>query len=308
MDKKVKKIIAEELVKVAKDLVAFNFTLPKTAGRIIDKRTREFVAKELMALEIDLKEAIKGNKQSLEYYKRHVKLLQQGKPVPEEDKHLSLEKAKNRIKMLTELIAELERDVKEQSKVKTSGCEKLPEGGMRDNCEKKVEEGKKKESKTIVAGHHKEGNKWYVDTSFINTIQRVYPNSSLEHMGFGEFYLETPDGNLEFDRMRGKDFDGQSGRSHLLYDNAGGKVVKKAIQLMERSGKSKEASSSDKVIKDIYNLSSGTMGTLTGIKQYAKLDKIQKEFGEFAESSSKNYKTWSEAWDDFAKKNKIKVS
>jgi hypothetical protein len=28
-----------------------------------------------------------------------------------------------------------------------AGCEKLPEGGMRDNCEKKVEEGKKKDEK-----------------------------------------------------------------------------------------------------------------------------------------------------------------
>jgi hypothetical protein len=28
-----------------------------------------------------------------------------------------------------------------------AGCEKLPEGGMRDNCEKKVEEGKKKDDK-----------------------------------------------------------------------------------------------------------------------------------------------------------------
>jgi hypothetical protein len=28
-----------------------------------------------------------------------------------------------------------------------SGCEKLPEGGMRDNCEKKVEEGKKDDKK-----------------------------------------------------------------------------------------------------------------------------------------------------------------
>jgi len=30
---------------------------------------------------------------------------------------------------------------------KEAGCEKLPEGGMRDNCEKKKEEGKKKEDK-----------------------------------------------------------------------------------------------------------------------------------------------------------------
>jgi hypothetical protein len=95
--------------------------------------------------------------------------------------------------------------------------------------------------RSFVAAHAQKGSKWYVDTAFINAVQNVYPNSRLEHLGFGEFYLSTPDGNLEFDRMRGQDFEGQSGRSHLIYDNAGGKVVKKAIKLMERSGKSKEA-------------------------------------------------------------------
>ena len=94
-----------------------------------------------------------------------------------------------------------------------------------------------------IGHHHQEGGKWYADTAFINAVSRVYPGSSLEHMGFGEFYLNTPDGKLEFDRGRGKDFEGKSGRSHQLYDDAGGKVVKKAIQLMERAGKSVEASS-----------------------------------------------------------------
>jgi hypothetical protein len=163
-----------------------------------------------------------------------------------------------------------------------------------------------KASKSRVAGHYQDGRKWYADTAFINAVQYVYPNSTLEHLGFGEFYLSTPDGNLEFDRMRGKNFEGQSGRSHLLYDNAGGKVVKKAIKLMERSGKSKQASTtSNKVIRDIYNLSSGTMATLTGLKNYSDLDRIQREFGEFAEDSPKNYKTWSDAWDDFAKEKRI---
>jgi len=34
---------------------------------------------------------------------------------------------------------------------KTAGCEKLPEGGMRENCEKKVEEGKEKEASDFRA-------------------------------------------------------------------------------------------------------------------------------------------------------------
>jgi predicted DNA-binding WGR domain protein len=91
--------------------------------------------------------------------------------------------------------------------------------------------------------HHQEGKDWYGDTDFINKVQYVYPGAYLKHMGFGEFELETPDGTLQFDRMRGKDFPGQSGRSHKLYDDARGKVVEKAIKLMERSRKSERLAS-----------------------------------------------------------------
>jgi hypothetical protein len=37
--------------------------------------------------------------------------------------------------------------------LKDAGCEKLPEGGMRDNCEKKKEEGEKKEGSLRSAAH-----------------------------------------------------------------------------------------------------------------------------------------------------------
>jgi len=86
--------------------------------------------------------------------------------------------------------------------------------------------------------HHEENGKWYVDTDFINAVQYVYPRSTLQHMGFGEFYLETPDGRLDFDRMHGKDFPGASGRSHLLSDDKHGRVMDKAIRYMERARKS----------------------------------------------------------------------
>lgn len=88
------------------------------------------------------------------------------------------------------------------------------------------------------ASHHRDGDKWYADTPFVSTVSSVYPKSTLKSMGFGEFYLVTPDGNLEFDRMRGKDFPDMKGRSHLLYDDADGQVVEKAIRLMEQAGKS----------------------------------------------------------------------
>jgi hypothetical protein len=61
----------------------------------------------------------------------------------------------------------------------------------------------------------------YVDTDFVNRVQRL-PGVSVEHMGFGEFYVQTPKGRVEVDRMRGKPFEGQSGRSHKFYDDKGG--------------------------------------------------------------------------------------
>ena len=93
-----------------------------------------------------------------------------------------------------------------------------------------------------TAGHHQEGSVWYVDTQFIQKVQGVYPGSRLEHMGFGDFRLSTPDGNLEFSRSS-HSFEGQSGRSHKVYDDTRGKVIEKAIKLMEQKGKSNKTAS-----------------------------------------------------------------
>jgi hypothetical protein len=87
-------------------------------------------------------------------------------------------------------------------------------------------------------GHHyKYGKKWYGDTGFVQFSQGALPNSELKHMGFGEFYLETPDGNVQFARG-GKEFTGQVGRSHEIYDDANGKIVAKLIKAMEKKKKS----------------------------------------------------------------------
>lgn len=82
-------------------------------------------------------------------------------------------------------------------------------------------------------------NKFYVDTAFLNSIGGI-PGVSLEHMGFGEFYAETPHGTVDFDRMRGKDFPGQSGRSHRAYDREGygTKATEWLIDQVESRGKS----------------------------------------------------------------------
>jgi len=86
--------------------------------------------------------------------------------------------------------------------------------------------------------HHEQDGKLYVDSDFINKSQHVWSGAELKHMGFGEFYLETPDGIVEFDRMRGVDFPGKSGRSHQMYDRGGGdKASRKLLQKMLLKGK-----------------------------------------------------------------------
>jgi len=84
--------------------------------------------------------------------------------------------------------------------------------------------------------HHKSGKDYYVDTAFMNSIRGVLKGFELKHLGFGEFYLDGgKQGQIEFDRMRGKNFEGQSGRSHKLYDDKGGKLIAKLIKAMEKA-------------------------------------------------------------------------
>lgn len=82
-------------------------------------------------------------------------------------------------------------------------------------------------------------DKFYVDTAFLNSLSGI-PGVSLEHMGFGEFYASTPHGTVDFDRMRGKDFPGQSGRSQQAYDREGygTKATEWLIDQVESRGKS----------------------------------------------------------------------
>lgn len=93
--------------------------------------------------------------------------------------------------------------------------------------------------KFVLAGgghHHKDGKDYYADTAFMNSIRSAWPQAEMVHMGFGEFKLKVPGGGeIEFDRLRGKDFPGQSGRSHKLYDNQNGKAVQELIKRMEKA-------------------------------------------------------------------------
>jgi len=91
-------------------------------------------------------------------------------------------------------------------------------------------------------GHHFfDGKSYFVDTAFLGHTwhpDAIIKGMELKHIGFGEFSLVGPEGEIEFDRMRGKDFPGMSGRSHKLYDNKGGKLIKELIAAMEKKKRS----------------------------------------------------------------------
>jgi len=93
------------------------------------------------------------------------------------------------------------------------------------------------------AHHFHDGKSWYVDTGFISASDKALPGFTLKHMGMGEFQLKGPDGTIDFDRMRGKEFPGQVGRSHKLYDDKDGALIKKLMAAMK--GKSSESKAED---------------------------------------------------------------
>lgn len=89
-------------------------------------------------------------------------------------------------------------------------------------------------------GHFaKKGGKIYADTTFINRTKGVIPGASLEHMGFGEFYLQTNDGQVDFMR-RSTQIEGFVGRTHELGDDRDGKLVDVLIKAMVKAKKAEE--------------------------------------------------------------------
>jgi hypothetical protein len=53
----------------------------------------------------------------------------------------------------------------------------------------------------------------------------------------------------------------------------------------------------DKVLQQIAGLSSGTLGSLTGLVKYRELDKVAADFYKFIKNASKKFDNWSDAWD-----------
>jgi len=70
----------------------------------------------------------------------------------------------------------------------------------------------------------------FVDSNFVNFSKGKIPNSELKHYGYGDFYLDTPNGEIGFYRV-GKDIDGFVGRTHKLV--ASDELVTELFDAME---------------------------------------------------------------------------
>ena len=79
---------------------------------------------------------------------------------------------------------------------------------------------------------YKKGKGLFVDSDFVNSSKGKLPNSELKHAGYGDFFLDTPNGKVYFIRTSEK-FDGMSGRAHRITDNEqNGKLVAQLIKKM----------------------------------------------------------------------------
>jgi len=145
-------------------------------------------------------------------------------------------------------------------------------------------------------GHHAEiDGKIYVDSNFLNSVRKIrdtFP-SSLESMGFGEFYLQTPKGRIDFDRSRGQSVQGTIpsfvGRAHLLYAEPP-ELADELLAAMEAAGASEPDSGgvggSD---EEGYSKVSGTRPMEEAIKEggmgdlhievQGALEEIMQEYG-----------------------------
>ena len=74
----------------------------------------------------------------------------------------------------------------------------------------------------------------FVDSNFVNQSKNNLPNSELKHYGFGEFYLQTPDGNIDFIRTS-EEKQGFVGRTHKL--SGSNELILKLVNAMKEKGR-----------------------------------------------------------------------
>jgi len=74
----------------------------------------------------------------------------------------------------------------------------------------------------------------FVDSNFVNQAQGNLPNTELKHYGFGDFYLQTPDGNIDFIRTS-EEKEGFVGRTHKM--KGSDELVLKLVNAMKEKGR-----------------------------------------------------------------------
>lgn len=74
----------------------------------------------------------------------------------------------------------------------------------------------------------------FVDSNFVNQSQGNLPNTELKHYGYGDFYLQTPDGNIEFIRTNEEKV-GFVGRTHKM--KGSDELVLKLVNAMKEKGR-----------------------------------------------------------------------
>lgn len=74
----------------------------------------------------------------------------------------------------------------------------------------------------------------FVDSNFVNQSQGNLPNTELKHYGYGDFYLQTPDGNIDFIRTS-EEKEGFVGRTHKM--KGSDELVLKLVNAMKEKGR-----------------------------------------------------------------------
>lgn len=113
-------------------------------------------------------------------------------------------------------------------------------------------------------GHiHREGGEVYGDSAMLQSVNQLGAGFEVKHLGFGEFEVKTPKGTVQFNRRDEKDFEGKSGRAHLLDDDTGGEAVKALITALGGSagGETKKSMSGLAGLEDYMRKSNAGLPT-----------------------------------------------
>jgi hypothetical protein len=85
----------------------------------------------------------------------------------------------------------------------------------------------------------------FVDSNFVNQSQGNLPNTELKHYGYGDFYLQTPDGNIDFIRTS-EEKEGFIGRTNLM--KGSDELVLKLVNAMEEKGRFENSTLAPKTV------------------------------------------------------------